>query len=106
MILQEMILRAALRGMPGDGFIFAVSQNQDRNQRSRLEERLKRLDTLAIGQKSIEQDRGDSSLPQPVEDAVGEPLGSLQAPLTVGWLSESLPNQPGIGGVVRDEKHG
>ena len=50
MILQEMILRATLCGLPGDAFIFQVGQDQDRNQRGGLEERVERLDALAIGQ--------------------------------------------------------
>ena len=54
MILQEMILRTTLRGLPGDVFILPVRQDQDRDQRGRLEERLKRLDSLAIGQEQVE----------------------------------------------------
>ena len=64
MILEQVILRATLCALRGDGFIFPGGQDQGRNQRGHREECLKRLDSLTIRQEQIEQDRGNSRLAQ------------------------------------------
>ena len=105
MFLEQVILRATLCGLRGDGFVFPGGQDQGRNQRGHREECLERLDTLTIRQEQIEQDRGNSRLAQSAH-AVAEPPDPFQTPFVFGCRSQCVANQAGIGGVFRDKEHG
>ena len=102
MILQKMVLRAALRGLPGDAFIVTVGDDQDRNQCRDGEERFERLDAAAVGQEQIEQHRGGFPALQMI-DAVGEPPDAFHAPRILAPLRQRLLDKAGIGVVVRDQ---
>src|SRR6185436_18479811 len=55
--LQEIVLRSALYRQLGDVLILRSAQDQDRNLGRRPKEPIEGLDSLAVGQEEVDQDR-------------------------------------------------
>ena len=59
-ILEEIISRSVLYGLPGEAFIVERTENQERDMGKGPQQALQARETVAVGQAQIEQDHRDS----------------------------------------------
>ena len=107
-ILQQIVLRAALDGQPGDVLVAQAAQDQDRNVRRGAEEQVERLDSLAIGQEEVDHGRRDVFAPLTEEPfyAVAASTHPLDVDGSVSRVDEQLLNGARNCGIVQYKKYG
>src|SRR4029077_16270603 len=104
MTFQQVVFRSVPQGFRGNAFVLYATQDQGRYVRRCLQELTERVETLAVGQRQIGEDRPYSFLAQSFHS-----LGECPSPFAVEWAivrdKYRLLKDFGMTRVVVDEKH-